>query len=55
MHWHGTLLHRRNHTSGAITRPPRHAIVGNSPMSRPLFELIGYRLAEKWTYLIPAE
>jgi GNAT superfamily N-acetyltransferase len=35
--------------SGAVT-----AFAQNTPMSRPLYESLGFRLAETWTYLIHA-
>jgi GNAT superfamily N-acetyltransferase len=38
----------------AAARGARHAIATNSPMSRPLFESVGFRLAASWTYLTPA-
>jgi GNAT superfamily N-acetyltransferase len=38
----------------AITRGARYAVVQNTPMSRPLYEALGFRLAETWTYLKPA-
>jgi GNAT superfamily N-acetyltransferase len=38
----------------AVAHGARYAISRNSPMSRPLFESVGFRLAETWTYLTPA-
>jgi GNAT superfamily N-acetyltransferase len=38
----------------AVARGARYAISRNSPMSRPLFESLGFRVAETWTYLTPA-
>jgi GNAT superfamily N-acetyltransferase len=38
----------------AVARGARYAVSRNSPMSRPLFEAVGFRLAETWTYLTPA-
>lgn len=38
----------------AVARGARHAVASNSPMSRPLFESLGFRLAQTWTYLTPA-
>lgn len=35
----------------AVASGARHAFVQNSPMSRPLYESLGFRLAETWTYL----
>jgi hypothetical protein len=39
----------------AIASGARHAVVQNAPGSRPLDESLGFRLAENWTYLTPAE
>jgi GNAT superfamily N-acetyltransferase len=39
----------------AVARGARHAVATNSPMSRPLFESLGFRLAQTWTYLTPAQ
>jgi GNAT superfamily N-acetyltransferase len=33
----------------------RHAVVQNAPGSRPLYESLGFRVAENWTYLTAAE
>jgi hypothetical protein len=38
----------------AVDCGARHALSVNSPMSRPLFESVGFRLAETWTRLSPA-
>jgi GNAT superfamily N-acetyltransferase len=38
----------------AVARGARHAVSMNSPMSRPLFESVGFRLAVTWTHLLPA-
>jgi hypothetical protein len=38
----------------AVARGARHAVSTNSPMSRPLFESVGFRLAVTWTQLTPA-
>ncbi len=38
----------------AVARGARHAVSTNTPMSRPLFESLGFRLAETWTCLTPA-
>lgn len=38
----------------AVARGARHAVATNSPMSRPLFESLGFRLAETWTQLSSA-
>ncbi|MFI7613610.1 GNAT family N-acetyltransferase [Nonomuraea terrae] len=35
----------------AVAAGARHAFVQNTPMSRPLYESFGFRLAEEWTYL----
>jgi hypothetical protein len=35
----------------AVACGARHAFALNSPMSRPLYESLGFRLAETWTYL----
>lgn len=39
---------RLNH---AIAHGARRAFAQNTPMSRPLYESLGFRLAENWTYL----
>jgi GNAT superfamily N-acetyltransferase len=38
----------------AVARGARHSVATNSPMSRPLFESLGFRLAATWTHLTPA-
>jgi N-acetylglutamate synthase-like GNAT family acetyltransferase len=38
----------------AVARGARHAFSFNTPMSRPLFEAVGFRRVETWTYLAPA-
>ncbi|MEU1620932.1 GNAT family N-acetyltransferase [Streptomyces sp. NPDC005722] len=38
----------------AVAAGARHAFTQNSPMSRPLYESLGFRLVENWTYLTPA-
>lgn len=38
----------------AVASGARHAFTQNSPMSRPLYESLGFRLVEDWTYLTPA-
>jgi GNAT superfamily N-acetyltransferase len=38
----------------AVARGARHAFSLNTPMSRPLFEAVGFRRIETWTYLAPA-
>lgn len=38
----------------AVAAGARHAFTQNTPMSRPLYESFGFRLAEDWTYLIAA-
>ncbi|WP_431961665.1 GNAT family N-acetyltransferase [Actinacidiphila sp. bgisy160] len=38
----------------AVASGARHAVTQNSPMSRPLYESLGFRLVETWTYLTPA-
>jgi predicted acetyltransferase len=38
----------------AVARGARHAVAMNSPMSRPLFESLGFRLAETRIVLSPA-
>ncbi|WUD70968.1 hypothetical protein OG937_04385 [Streptomyces sp. NBC_00510] len=38
----------------AVASGARHAFTQNSPMSRPLYESLGFRLVETWTYLTPA-
>ena len=38
-----------------VAHGARHAFVQNTPMSRPLYESLGFRLAETWTYLKAAE
>jgi GNAT superfamily N-acetyltransferase len=35
----------------AVAAGARHAFTQNTPMSRPLYESFGFRLAENWTYL----
>jgi GNAT superfamily N-acetyltransferase len=35
----------------AVASGARYAFTQNSPMSRPLYESLGFRLAETWTYL----
>lgn len=35
----------------AVAAGARYAFTQNSPMSRPLYESLGFRLAETWTYL----
>ncbi|MFH8224353.1 GNAT family N-acetyltransferase [Streptomyces sp. NPDC018057] len=35
----------------AVASGARYAFTQNSPMSRPLHESLGFRLAETWTYL----
>ena len=35
----------------AVASGARHAFTQNSPMSQPLYESLGFRLAEEWTYL----
>jgi len=35
----------------AVASGARHVISLNTPMSRPLYESLGFRLAETWTYL----
>ncbi|MFE4824636.1 GNAT family N-acetyltransferase [Streptomyces sp. NPDC056704] len=39
----------------AVASGARHAFAQNTPMSRPLYESLGFRLAETWTYLTPAD
>ncbi|MDX3075396.1 GNAT family N-acetyltransferase [Streptomyces sp. MI02-7b] len=39
----------------AVASGARHAFTQTSPMSRPLYESLGFRPAETWTYLIPAQ
>jgi ribosomal protein S18 acetylase RimI-like enzyme len=39
----------------AVAHGARHAVVQNTPASRPLYESLGFRLAETWTYLGSAE
>jgi hypothetical protein len=39
----------------AVAHGARHAVVQNVPASRPLYESLGFRLAETWTYLGSAE
>jgi GNAT superfamily N-acetyltransferase len=38
----------------AVARGAHHAFSLNTPMSRPLFEAVGFRRVETWTYLAPA-
>lgn len=38
----------------AVSHGARHAFSWNTPMSRPLFEALGFGLAESWTYLTSA-
>lgn len=38
----------------AFASGARHAVSQTSPMSRPLYESLGFGLAETWTYLTPA-
>lgn len=38
----------------AVARGARHAVCTNTPMSRPLFESAGFRLATTWTNLVSA-
>jgi GNAT superfamily N-acetyltransferase len=38
----------------AVESGARHAFTQNTPMSRPLYESLGFRLAETWTYLTAA-
>jgi GNAT superfamily N-acetyltransferase len=38
----------------AVARGARHAVATNTPMSRPLFESVGFGLVLTWTYLTPA-
>jgi hypothetical protein len=35
----------------AVASGARYVVTQNSPMSRPLYESLGFRLAETWTYL----
>jgi predicted acetyltransferase len=35
----------------AVASGARYAFAQNTPMSRPLYESLGFRLAETWTYL----
>lgn len=39
----------------AVTSGARHAYTQNSPMSRPLYESLGFHVAETWTYLTAGE
>jgi ribosomal protein S18 acetylase RimI-like enzyme len=39
----------------AVASGARYAVVQNTPASRPLYESLGFRFAETWTYLSPAE
>lgn len=39
----------------AVISGARHAFVQTTPMSRPLYESLGFRLAETWTYLTSAD
>jgi GNAT superfamily N-acetyltransferase len=39
----------------AVERGARHAVSTNSRMSRPLYESLGFRVAETWTYLVPSQ
>lgn len=39
----------------AVAHGARHAFTQNSPMSRSVYESLGFRLAETWTYLMAAE
>ncbi|MFM9499649.1 GNAT family N-acetyltransferase [Streptomyces galilaeus] len=39
----------------AVASGARHAFAQTSPMSRPLYESLGFRLAESWTYLMSAD
>lgn len=38
----------------AVARGAKHAVSTNTPMSRPLFESAGFRLATTWTNLVPS-
>jgi ribosomal protein S18 acetylase RimI-like enzyme len=39
----------------AVAHGARHAFTQNTPMSRPLYESLGFQVAETWTYLGAAE
>lgn len=39
----------------AVAHGARYAFALNTPMSQPLYEALGFRVAETWTYLRPAE
>jgi GNAT superfamily N-acetyltransferase len=39
----------------AVGHGARYAVTQNSPMSRPLYESLGFPVVETWTYLTPPE
>jgi GNAT superfamily N-acetyltransferase len=49
-YYRALVLARLRH---AVASGARHAFTVNTPMSRPLYESLGFRLAEMWTYLGP--
>ena len=39
----------------AVAAGAQHAFTQNTPMSQPLYESLGFRVAETWTYLMSAD
>jgi GNAT superfamily N-acetyltransferase len=39
----------------AVARGARYAFSHNTPMSRPLYESLGFRIVETWSYLTPSD